>query len=172
MGSIPVRVTKKKKDAHGASFFFLTPHGFPYRPFLSQNSPAKKKTKTRLQKLGTSVADLACIFLNKKYVLYVIFFTLLDSFGVILLEKINFFTYIPSDLMVTELIGYRLLSAVVSGILLGICLGIMLKIGYSSRGMDIVACLVHKWKPQMNVERVISIFAYSIVGLSFLYTVT
>lgn len=110
---------------------------------------------------------LAYVFLNKKYVLYVIFFTLLDSFGVILLEEINFFVYIPNGLGATELIGYRLLSAVVSGILLGICVGIMLKIGYSSGGVDIIACLAHKWKPHVNVERIISICAYSIVGISF-----
>ena len=110
---------------------------------------------------------LACVFLNRKYVAYVIFFTALDSLGVILLEKINFFVYIPETLVASEAVGYRLLAAFVSGILLGICVGIMLKIGYSSGGVDIIACLVHKWRPHFNVERIISICAYSIVGLSF-----
>ena len=113
---------------------------------------------------------LAYIFLKRKYVIYVIFFTLLDSLGVVLLEKINFYIYIPEGLLSHELIGYRVLSAVVSGILLGICVGIMLKLGYSSGGVDIIACLLHKWKPQFNVERLISICAYSIVLLSlFVY---
>lgn len=110
---------------------------------------------------------LAYVFLKRKYVLYVIFFTLLDSLGVVLLEKVGFYIYIPQGLAASELIGYRLLAALISGILLGICVGIMLKIGYSSGGVDIIACLLHKWKPHVNVERIISICAYSIVGLSF-----
>lgn len=110
---------------------------------------------------------LAYFLLNKKYVLYVIFFTALDSLGVVLLEKVDFYIYIPAGLAAAELVGYRLLSALVSGILLGACVGIMLKIGYSSGGIDIVACLLHKWKPHFHVERIISICAYSIVGVSF-----
>lgn len=110
---------------------------------------------------------LAYIFLNKKYVLYIIFFTFLDSMGVVLLESVNFYTYIPTGLLAHELIGYRLFAALVSGILLGVCVGIMLKIGYSSGGVDIIACLLHKWKPHFNVERIISVCAYSIVALSF-----
>ena len=113
---------------------------------------------------------MALVFLNKKYVLYVILFTVLDSLGVIFLEKMNFYIYIPSSLSSQELIGYRLLSAIVAGLLLGVCVGIMLKIGYSSGGIDIIACLFHKWKPHYNVERIISICAYSIVGVSlFIY---
>ena len=110
---------------------------------------------------------LAYIFLNRKYVIYIIFFTFLDSMGVVFLEKINFYTYIPTELLIHELIGYRLFAALVSGIMLGICVGIMLKIGYSSGGVDIIACLLHKWKPHVNVERIIAVCAYSIVGVSF-----
>ena len=110
---------------------------------------------------------LAYIFLNKKYVIYIIFFTILDSMGVVVLESVNFYTYIPTDLLAHELIGYRLFAALVSGILLGVCVGIMLKIGYSSGGVDIIACLLHKWKPHFNVERIISVCAYSIVAVSF-----
>lgn len=110
---------------------------------------------------------LAYIFLKRKYVLYVTFFTLMDSLGVVLLEKLNFYVYIPADLGAHELIGYRCLAAVASGILLGICVGIMLKIGYSSGGVDIIAGLLHKCKPQFNVERLISVCAYSIVLISF-----
>ena len=109
----------------------------------------------------------AWIFLNKKYVIYVIFFTLLDSLGVIILEGVNFYTYIDNGIKSADVIGYRMISAVFSGVLLGICVGIMLKIGYSSGGVDIIACLVHKWKPHFNVERIISICGYTIVILSY-----
>ncbi len=117
--------------------------------------------------INIPLLTLAFIFLNKKYVLYVMLFTAFDSLGVVLLEKVNFYIYIPSGLVASELVAYRLLAALVSGILLGICVGIMLKIGYSSGGVDIIACLLHKWKPHFNVERLISICAYMIVGLSF-----
>ena len=110
---------------------------------------------------------LAWIFLNKKYVLYVMFFTVLDSVGVIILESISFFVFIPMGLTVAEAVGYRLLAAIFSGVMLGVCVGIMLKLGYSSGGVDIIACLVHKWKSHFNVERVISVCAYTIVGISY-----
>ncbi|MBQ7369112.1 MAG: YitT family protein [Clostridia bacterium] len=110
---------------------------------------------------------LAWIFLNKKYVLYVMFFTVLDSVGVIILESISFFVFIPTGLTVAEAVGYRLLAAIFSGVMLGVCVGIMLKLGYSSGGVDIIACLVHKWKSHFNVERVISVCAYTIVGISY-----
>ena len=110
---------------------------------------------------------LEWIFLNKKYVLYVMFFTILDSVGVIILESLGFFVFIPTGLTVAEAIGYRLLAAIFSGVMLGVCVGIMLKLGYSSGGVDIIACLVHKWKPHFNVERIISICAYAIVGISY-----
>lgn len=110
---------------------------------------------------------LAWIFLNKKYVLYVMIFTIFDSVGVIVLESLNFYVFIPIGLTVAEAVGYRLISAIFSGVLLGVSVGIMLKIGYSSGGVDIIACLVHKWKPHLNVERIISICAYTIVAISY-----
>lgn len=110
---------------------------------------------------------LAWLFLNKKYVLYVMIFTILDSVGVIVLESLNFFVFIPAELVAADVVGYRLISAIFSGVLLGVCVGIMLKIGYSSGGVDIIACLVHKWKPHFNVERIISICAYTIVAISY-----
>ena len=117
--------------------------------------------------INIPLLTLAYKFLNRKYVLYVIAFTAMDSLGVVLLEKIHFYTYITADHAGELIVGYRLLAALVSGIMLGVCVGIMLRIGCSSGGVDIIACLVHKWKPHVNVERIISICAYLIVGLSF-----
>ena len=110
---------------------------------------------------------LAWRFLNKKYVFFVMLFILLDSAGIIFLEYMNFYQFIPSGLTNAEAVGYRLMSAVCSGVLLGVCIGILLKRGYSSGGVDIIACLVHKWKPHLNVEKVISGCSYIIVGVSY-----
>ncbi len=117
--------------------------------------------------INIPIMILAWIFLNKKYVFYVIFFTLMDSLGVVILEGIDFYVFIPKGLSAEQAMGYRLLSAIVSGVLLGLCVGIMLKIGYSSGGVDIIACLVHKKKPYFDIERIISVFGYTIVGLSY-----
>jgi uncharacterized membrane-anchored protein YitT (DUF2179 family) len=83
------------------------------------------------------------------------------------LERLHFFVFIPTGLTAAEAVGYRLLAAIFSGVMLGICVGIMLKLGYSSGGVDVIACLAHKWKPHVNVERIISICAYIIVGVSY-----
>jgi len=110
---------------------------------------------------------LAWIYLKKRYVFYVIAFVLFDSFGVIFLEQINFFTFIPAGLTSGEEMGYRIISAIFSGVALGICTGLMLKIGCSTGGIDIVACLVNQKKPNFNVERIISIICYGVILCSY-----
>ena len=110
---------------------------------------------------------LAWIFLNKKYVFYVMFFTLLDSVGMIIFEKVNFYIFVPANLGIAEALSYRLIAAIFSGVLVGLCIGIMLKLGYSSGGTTVIAGLVHKWKKHLNVERVISVCGYTIVAISY-----
>ena len=110
---------------------------------------------------------VAWICLNKRYVLYVIAFVVLDSLGVILLEQVGFYTFIPAGLTVGEEMGYRLISAMVAGVALGICTGFMLKIGCSTGGIDIIACLVSMKKPNFHVERIISIICYGVILCSY-----
>jgi len=110
---------------------------------------------------------VAWVCLNKRYVFYVISFVVLDAFGVILMEKINFFTFIPVGLTAGEEIGYRLISAMVAGVALGICTGLMLKIGCSTGGVDIIACLVNMKKPNFHVERIISVICYAVILCSY-----
>jgi len=110
---------------------------------------------------------VAWVCLNKRYVFYVISFVVLDAFGVILMEKINFFTFIPVGLTAGEEIGYRLISAMVAGVALGVCTGLMLKIGCSTGGVDIIACLVNMKKPNFHVERIISVICYAVILCSY-----
>ena len=110
---------------------------------------------------------LAWLFLKKRYVFYVIAFILFDSFGVIFLENINFYTFVPIGLTAREEIGYRLIASIFSGVALGICTGLMLKIGCSTGGIDIVACLVNLKKPNFNIERIISIICYTVILCSY-----
>ena len=101
----------------------------------------------------------AWFVLKKRYVLYTICCILVTSGTLILLEEISFYQYIAeSD---------KLISAIFSGILLGVRTGVMIKIGGSSGGVDIIACAVQTKKPYGNVERLISLACYAIMGLSF-----
>lgn len=110
---------------------------------------------------------LAWVCLNKRYVLYVIAFVVLDALGVILLEQLDFYTFIPAGLTAGEEMGYRLISSMVAGVALGICTGLMLKIGCSTGGIDIIACLVNQKKPNFHVERIISVICYAVIFCSY-----
>ena len=110
---------------------------------------------------------MAWIFLKHRYVCYVILFTILDALGVIFLERIDFYTFIPQNLTVGEEVGYRLIAAIFAGVALGVCTGIMLKMGFSTGGIDIVACLVNLRKPNFNIERIISIICYTVIVCSY-----
>ena len=102
---------------------------------------------------------LALFLVNKKYVVYTIVFTVLSSIGLIVLDVVNFYQYTAEN--------EKLLAAIFTGLLLGIRTGLMIRIGASTGGVDIVACIVQKRRPYFNIERIISIICYIIIGISF-----
>ncbi len=108
--------------------------------------------------LNLPLLIVAWFVLKKRYVIYTLIFTLVTSALLMVLETVDFYQYNDSNTMI---------AAIFSGILLGVRTGIMLKIGSSSGGADIVASVVQVKKPYMNIERVISIICYVIMGLSF-----
>ena len=110
---------------------------------------------------------LAWIYLKRRYVLYVGIFTLFDSLGVIFLEAIGFFIFVPAGLTAAEALCYRLISALCSGVFIGICTAIMLKLGASTGGVDIAAALIGKKFPNYPIERWISIICYCVIGASY-----
>lgn len=101
----------------------------------------------------------AWVILKKRYVIYTIVFIFIVSAMLMILEEVSFYQY------VTE--SDKMISAIFSGILLGARTGIMIKIGGSAGGADIIACSVQAKKPYMNVERIISLICYLIMGMSF-----
>ena len=117
--------------------------------------------------LNIPLMVIAWIYLDKRYVFYVVAFIVGDALGVILMEKLDFYTFVPVGLTAGEEIGYRLISAIVAGVALGICTGLMLRIGCSTGGIDIIACLVNMKKPNFHVERVISIICYGVILCSY-----
>lgn len=103
---------------------------------------------------------IAYFVLKKRYVIYSVAFILLASGMLIVLDTIEFYQFIAE----TDVI----IPAVFSGAILGVRTGLMLKIGACAGGMDIVACLIQKKKSHINVERLISIFCYATILLSYL----
>lgn len=109
--------------------------------------------------LNLPLVIIAWFVLKKRYVIYTIVFTVIASLLLIILETANFWQYVTE----TD----RLISALFSGILLGIRTGIMIKLGGSTGGADVIACVVQSKKPYGNVERIISLICYAIIGLSY-----
>ena len=102
---------------------------------------------------------VAFFILNRRYVIYTVIFSVLSSVLIMILEAVSF----PQYLAQTD----RIIPAVFSGIILGTRTGIMLKVGASTGGVDIVASMIQKRAQHLNIERIISIICYLIMGLSY-----
>ena len=102
---------------------------------------------------------VAWFLLNKKYVVYTLTYTVTSSLLLILAERIDLYQY------VTETNTW--LAVVTSGFLLGLRTGLLITHGGSSGGIDMVACIIQKKRPYFNVETLISIISYLIIGVSF-----
>ena len=102
---------------------------------------------------------IAWFILKKRYVIYTVIFIVITSLLLMLLEAVSFWQYVTT----TD----RLIAALFSGIMLGVRTGVMIKIGGSSGGADIIACVVQAKKPYGNVERLISLICYAIMGVSY-----
>ena len=102
---------------------------------------------------------IAWFFISKKYVIYTTLFTVVSSVLMIVMEEINMYQYISEN--------NAWIAVLASGIMLGVRTAIMFKIGGSTGGVDIIASIVQQKRPYMNIESVISVFCYAIIGLSF-----
>jgi uncharacterized membrane-anchored protein YitT (DUF2179 family) len=86
-------------------------------------------------------------------------FTILSSIVLILLELVSFPQYVSVD--------GRIISAIFAGIMLGTRTGIMIRLGSSTGGVDVIACSIQKKVEYINVERLISILCFVIIGISY-----
>ena len=102
---------------------------------------------------------VAWFFISKKYVVYTSLFTVVSSVAMIVMEKINMYEYITEN--------HVWIAVFASGIMMGVRTAVMIRIGGSTGGVDIIACIVQKKKPYMNIETLISIFCYVTIGISF-----
>ncbi len=109
----------------------------------------------------------AWFFLRRKYVIYTLLFILFSSLILIVCEQFPSLQYIQSGEADVE--TKRLLAALFSGVVFGIRTGIMLKMGASCGGTDIIAGMIHRKRPYLNVERVIVLIGYAISISSYFY---
>ena len=106
-------------------------------------------------------------FISKKYVIYTTIFTVISSVTMIIMEKIDIYKIlIENEIWQSNEIN-AWIAVFASGIMLGARTAIMIRIGGSTGGVDIIASMVQKKKPYMNIETLISLFCYITIGASF-----
>ena len=102
---------------------------------------------------------VAWFLINKKYVVYTFLFSIFSSVMLVAMEHFQVYEYISSN--------NTWIAVFASGIMLGVRTAIMIKLGGSSGGVDIIASIFQKKKPYMNIETMISLICYVIIGSSF-----
>ncbi len=102
---------------------------------------------------------VAWFLISKKYVIYTALFTVTSSVMMIVMEELDMYQYITEN--------NAWIAVFASGIMLGVRTALMVKIGGSSGGVDIIASMVQKSRPYLNLETLISLFCYIIIGASF-----
>ncbi len=96
--------------------------------------------------------------LNKRYVIYTLLFTVLSSVLLEVYGLINLIKYLDSE---------KSVASIFAGVMLGVRTGIMLKMGSSTGGVDIIAQIVQKKMPYVNLERIITVICCIIIGVSY-----
>ena len=112
--------------------------------------------------LNAPLLVLSIIFLDKKFTVYTIISIVSLSAFLVLMEVLDDQGYI------NQYVGNeKLLPAIFSGLMLGIRTGLVFKIGGSSGGVDIVAAIIQKKNPYVNLERYVTVLCYVIIGASY-----
>lgn len=101
----------------------------------------------------------AWFLLKKRYVIYTVMFTFVASLSMLIFE----WCALPQ--FVSE--GDRLIAAIFSGALFGLRTGLMIRISASSGGIDIIASMINKKYPYRNIENIITLICYGIIGISY-----
>lgn len=107
----------------------------------------------------------AWFVLSKKYVCYTLIYTLFSSLMLMGIEIAD--AALPSISLQYQAETDLLIPAIFGGILLGLSTGLMIKIGASTGGIDIIACILQKWRPHANVENLMAYMGYAIVASSY-----
>ena len=118
--------------------------------------------------LNAPLIVLSLIFLDKKFTIYSIASILSLSVFLVLLEFVDERNIIDFDIIIEQVHSQdKMLPAIFSGIMLGVRTGLMFKIAGSSGGVDIVAALIQRKNPYVNLERYVTILCYTIIASSY-----
>lgn len=109
--------------------------------------------------LNLPLIILSFIFLNKKFAIYSMLSIVTMSIALIILKIFYNEPQLPTS--------SEILPAVFSGVLIGLRTGLVLKVGGSSGGLDIIATIIQKKNPYVNIETYIAIMSYIIIGVSY-----
>lgn len=101
----------------------------------------------------------AWFMLKKRYVIYTVLFTVVASVSMLVFEWCGMPQFVSE--------GDRLIAAIFSGALFGIRTGLMIRISASSGGIDIIASMINKKFPYRNIENIITLICYGIIGISY-----
>ena len=107
----------------------------------------------------------AWFVLSRKYVVYTLVYTLFSSLMLMGIEMLD--EAIPDAALQYIAETDLLIPAIFGGMLLGLSTGLMIKIGGSTGGIDIIACILQKWYPHANVENLMAYMGYAIVAGSY-----
>lgn len=98
-------------------------------------------------------------FINRKYVIYTIIFTIFNTVFLLVLSYVDFSALDMRD--------NDLLAALFAGAILGFRAGVMIRIGGSTGGLDVIAALLHKKLTHINFEKLFFVLNIITVGMSF-----
>lgn len=102
---------------------------------------------------------VAWFIIKKRFVIYTLLFTVLSSIMIVILEMVGFYQFHGT--------GELIIPAIFSGVILGVRTGLMIKIGASAGGIDVIAAMIQKKRPYLNIERTITVICYVITLLSY-----
>lgn len=110
--------------------------------------------------MAINIPMLAAAFfvLSKEYAVKALIFTLLQSGVILILEYVNFYRYHAEQMI---------LPPVFAGIALGFRLALMLRINSATGGIDVVASVFSKKKPEVKFEAVLFLISFAILTGSF-----
>lgn len=109
--------------------------------------------------LNVPLIAVAWFVLKKRYVIYTLIFTFTASGAMLLFELFEVPQFTSA--------GDGLMAAIFSGALFGVRTGIMMRIGASSGGIDVIAGMITKKHPYLNIENIITVICYGIIGISY-----
>ena len=108
--------------------------------------------------LNLPLLVFAWFVLKKRYVIYTVLFTVISSALMLIFEAIKMPVFIADE---------GLMAAIFSGVLFGLRTGLMIRISASSGGIDIIASMINKKYPYKNIENIITLICYAIIGASY-----